>query len=407
MRVGFFTDTYFPQISGVATSIKTLKEELEKSGHSVYIFTTSDPQAQDGEDETIIRMPSIPFISFKDRRIVVSGMYDAYQQAKDLQLDIIHTHTEFGAGWLGKMVAKHLEIPIVHTYHTMYEDYLHYIANGHLIRPMHVKQASRAFCRNVNGIICPSERVVKTLASYGIIAEKRVIPTGVNLDKFTHQNTKSLDLKEQLKLPADSILLLSLSRLSYEKNIQSIIQGMPAILETLPQAQLIIVGDGPHKKPLMQLVAKLQIEKNVHFVGEVENQEVPQYYQATDYFVSASTSESQGLTYIEALAAGTRCVVKGNPYLAKLFDNPSLGMTFEDDEAFAATLINYVQHAVEEIPSLREQKLYEISSHAFCCEVVRFYRECIDSYQKFQFLCEGLENRSGTSRLAVRLFKRS
>ena len=110
MKIGFFTDTYFPQVSGVATSIKTLKQELEKHGHEVYIFTTTDPNA-DKLEKDVIRMPSVPFISFKDRRVVVRGMWYAYLVAKELELDLIHTHTEFGAGILGKMVAKKLKIP--------------------------------------------------------------------------------------------------------------------------------------------------------------------------------------------------------------------------------------------------------------------------------------------------------
>lgn len=127
MKIGFFTDTYFPQVSGVSTSIRTLKEELELLGHEVYIFTTTDPNVRELESR-IIRMPSVPFISFKQRRVIVRGMLYAYYVAKDLELDIIHTHTEFGLGILGKQVAKALEIPCLHTYHTMYEDYLHYIA---------------------------------------------------------------------------------------------------------------------------------------------------------------------------------------------------------------------------------------------------------------------------------------
>ncbi len=141
MKIGFFTDTYFPQVSGVATSIKTLKEELEKKGHKVYIFTTTDPNAE-MDEEDIIRMPSVPFVSFKDRRIVVRGMWYAYLIAKELELELIHTHTEFGAGLLGKMVGRKLQIPVIHTYHTMYEDYLHYIAKGKVLRPTHVKYFS-------------------------------------------------------------------------------------------------------------------------------------------------------------------------------------------------------------------------------------------------------------------------
>ncbi len=124
MNIGIFTDTYFPQVSGVATSIKTLKEALEKQGHSVYIFTTTDPHVdKDAVEPNIFRFASVPFVSFTDRRIAVRGLFHAYQVAKELDLDIVHTQTEFSMGYIGKFVAKNLKIPCLHTYHTMYEDY--------------------------------------------------------------------------------------------------------------------------------------------------------------------------------------------------------------------------------------------------------------------------------------------
>ncbi|MDN6596963.1 MAG: glycosyltransferase, partial [Lentilactobacillus parabuchneri] len=137
MNIGIFTDTYFPQVSGVATSIKTLKNELERQGNQVYIFTTTDPHVdKDTYEQNIFRFSSIPFISFTDRRIAVRGLFQAYEIAKELNLDIVHTQTEFSMGMIGKFVAKNLNIPCIHTYHTMYEDYLHYVANGKLLRPV-------------------------------------------------------------------------------------------------------------------------------------------------------------------------------------------------------------------------------------------------------------------------------
>lgn len=144
MRVGLFTDTYFPQVSGVATSIRTLKEELEKEGHEVYIFTTTDRDVKRFEDPTIIRLPSVPFVSFTDRRVVYRGLISSYKIAKQYDLDLIHTQTEFSLGLLGKMVGKALRIPVVHTYHTQYEDYVSYIANGKIIRPRWLSLFSEA-----------------------------------------------------------------------------------------------------------------------------------------------------------------------------------------------------------------------------------------------------------------------
>ena len=116
MNIGIFTDTYFPQVSGVATSIQTLKSDLERKGHSVYIFTTTDPNVPKNTIEpNIFRLASVPFISFTDRRIAIRGMFHAVDLAKELKLDIIHTQTEFSLGMMGKFVAKQLKIPFVHT----------------------------------------------------------------------------------------------------------------------------------------------------------------------------------------------------------------------------------------------------------------------------------------------------
>lgn len=384
MKFGFFTDTYFPQVSGVATSIKTLKEELEKKGHQVYIFTTTDPNAKEFEED-VIRMPSVPFVSFKDRRIVVRGMWYAYLIAKELELDLIHTHTEFGAGLLGKMVGKKLKIPVIHTYHTMYEDYLHYIAKGKVVRPTHVKYFSRFFANHTTGVVCPSERVIDKLREYGVTAPMRIIPTGIDIKKFERPDiTEQMkeDLREQLGLTKENMMLLSLSRISYEKNIQAIIQGLPIIFERFPNARFVIVGDGPYVEKLSCLAKDLNIREKIQFVGEVPNDQVAIYYKAADYFVSASTSETQGLTYTEAMASGVPCVVEGNAYLNNLFDHESLGHTFESDDEFASAFIAYVESGIKPDETILKEKLYEISASYFGNRMFEFYEDMIKYYDQ-------------------------
>ena len=379
MKIGFFTDTYFPQVSGVATSIKTLKEELAKNGHEVYIFTTTDPNA-DKLEKDVIRMPSVPFVSFKDRRVVVRGMWYAYLVAKELGLELIHTHTEFGAGILGKMVAKKLKIPLIHTYHTMYEDYLHYIAKGKVLRQSHVKYLSRVFANHTTGVVCPSERVIDTLRAYGVVTPLRVIPTGINIEKFKRAditNEEIEKLRQSLNIQKNQLMLLSLSRISYEKNIQTLIYGLPKVIKAYPNVRMVIVGKGPYLEELRELIVTLDLNEYIQFTGEVANDDVALYYKAADYFVSASTSETQGLTYTEAMAAGTPCVVEGNAYLNRLFDHPSLGRTFETDQDFAPALIDYIKSEVPYDPELLESKLYEISSTHFGEAMIEFYEDMI------------------------------
>ncbi|MFV0559160.1 MAG: glycosyltransferase family 4 protein [Enterococcus sp.] len=402
MKIGFFTDTYFPQVSGVATSIKTLKDELEKHGHDVFIFTTTDPNADEMEKD-VIRMPSVPFVSFRDRRIVVRGMWYAYLVAKELELDLIHTHTEFGAGILGKMVGKKLKIPVIHTYHTMYEDYLHYIANGKVLRQSHVKYLSRIFANHSTGVVCPSERVIDTLRSYGVVSPLRVIPTGIDIERFRRKDITSdqiATLREEIGLEQNQLMILSLSRLSYEKNIQAIIREFPKVIKAFPNARLVIVGKGPYSEDLQELVFEQQLSEYVTFIGEVPNEEVAIYYKAADYFVSTSTSETQGLTYTEAMAAGTQCVVEGNSYLDHLFDQDSLGVTFKEDADFSGTLIEYINAGVPVDNEILESKLYEISSKHFGKSMLDFYQDMMVYHQKEQ---ERKENEQSIERIKVKL----
>lgn len=382
MNIGIFTDTYYPQVSGVATSIKTLKEQLESQGHHVYIFTTTDPKvASDEYEKNIFRFTSIPFISFTDRRIAVRGLFRAYQVAKELQLDIVHTQTEFSMGWIGKFVAKYLKIPCIHTYHTMYEDYLHYVAKGKLLKPHHVKQMSRSFCYHMTGIIAPSERVLTTLEGYGVKSPITVIPTGVNLQKY--RQPVKLDIRKKYQIKEQTPLLLTLSRLAYEKDIDRLISVMPQLCHLLPNVLLMIVGDGPAREDLEQQVAELNIQPNVLFTGEISNDQVADYYHAADLFVSTSVSESQGLTYIEALASGLKVVTTHSPYTDDLLSDKEFGMTFEKLDDLANILFEYLTTSQQSIETNKlNQKLSAISAADFGEKVIQFYHDCQAIYSK-------------------------
>ncbi|WP_054701397.1 glycosyltransferase family 4 protein [Secundilactobacillus odoratitofui] len=382
MNIGIFTDTYFPQVSGVATSIKTLRHELEKQGHQVYIFTTTDPHIEkDVYERNIFRFPSVPFVSFTDRRVAFRGLFHAYQLAKELNLDVVHTQTEFSMGMIGKFVARTLKIPCLHTYHTMYEDYLHYVANGKLLKPVHVKQMTLAFCTHLDGVVAPSERVLDTLTSYGVKAPIRIIPTGIDLEQY-EPDENELDVREKYQIPDDAPMILSLSRLAYEKNIKEVIDGFPKILAALPDARLMIVGDGPARETLEAQVTTLGLDDHVVFTGEINNNEVSAFYHATDLFVSASDSESQGLTYIEALAADTKIVVKSGPYTDDLLTNPALGTTFKTYDEMVEDVIYYLKHSQITDTAALDETLKQVSSETFGHRIVDFYQDAQFNYEE-------------------------
>ena len=354
MRIGLFTDTYFPQVSGVATSIRTLKTELEKQGHAVFIFTTTDKDVNRYEDWQIIRIPSVPFFAFKDRRFAYRGFTKALEIAKQYQLDIIHTQTEFSLGLLGIWIARELRIPVIHTYHTQYEDYVHYIAKGMLIRPSMVKYLVRGFLRDVDGVICPSEIVRDLLSKYKVKVEKRVIPTGIELAKFERPEIKEENLQElrsKLGIQEDEKMLLSLSRISYEKNIQAVLDAFAEVLKEEDKVKLVVAGDGPYLDSLKEQAVKLNLQKHVIFTGMIPPSETALYYKAADFFISASTSETQGLTYLESLASGTPVIAHGNPYLDNLISDKMFGTLYYGEQELAGAILE----ALIATPDMSEQ----------------------------------------------------
>ena len=382
MRIGLFKDTYFPQVSGVATSIRTLKTELEKLGHTVFIFTTTDKDVNRYEDWQIIRIPSVPFFAFKDRRIAYRGFSTALEIARQYQLDIIHTQTEFSLGLLGVWIAKELRIPVVHTYHTQYEDYVRYIAKGMVIRPSMVKYIVRGFMSDLDGVICPSEIVYDLLMKYKVKVEKRVIPTGIELAKFERPEITSeniADLRGKLGISNQETMLLSLSRVSYEKNIQAVLAALPAVLEENPDVKLVVAGDGPYLSDLKAQAKRLGITDAVVFTGMIAPSETALYYKAADFFISASTSETQGLTYLESLASGTPIIAHGNPYLDNVINDKMFGTLYYEERDLAGAILE----AVIATPDLDEKslatKLYEISAENFGRRVYEFYLDLIIS----------------------------
>lgn len=382
MNIGLYTDTYFPQISGVATSIKTLKDSLEQRGNNVFIFTTTDPHVEKGTVEpNVFRFSSVPFISFTDRRIAYRGLFEAVKIAKEVKLDVVHTQTEFSMGSIGKFVARQLRIPAIHTYHTMYEDYLHYVLNGHLLKPVHVKAFTKSYLKNMDGVIAPSIRVKNLLERYQVEPPIRVIPTGVDLKGMNQ--VREQNIRQKLGLNSDNIVLLTLSRIAAEKKIDRILDILPDIVDKYPNLRLVIAGDGPDVDVLKAQVARLTLEDFVIFTGNVPHEEVGSYYQMADLFVSASDTETQGLTYIEALAAGTKCVVYKTDYTERVFDNIDLGMTFCTKAEMKKDILAYLQERNFNIPAgLLQEKLKKISASHFANQVSDFYRFAIQEHQQ-------------------------
>lgn len=319
MRIGLFTDVYKPSVGGVAVAVETLKKALEQQGHKVFIITMNNERKNHKyiKEKDIIRIPGIP-TGLYDYKLRITYPIKAVKMVKDLKLDIIHSHTEFGLGNFAKSMARKLDIPIVHTFHTLYEDSLDYITKGYF--PKLSKNACKLLMKSylsfsIKEIIVPTKKTYEFLKNkYRIKTNINIIPNGVDIERFKKENfnKKEIDkLRKQLNINENDFVVSWVGRLGYEKRINVLIDGFIDVVKTYKNAKLLIVGGGPEEEKLKELVHKDKLDNNVIFAGKILYEDVPKYYQLIDVLATASHFETQGLTVIEGFGAGKPviCVV--------------------------------------------------------------------------------------------------
>ncbi len=387
MKIGLFTDTYYPQINGVVTSALMLEKELERLGHKVYIFTTTDPGAKNSSPR-VFRLPSVPLFFLKDtHRMNFFYPPQLILKVKKLKLDVVHTYSEFGLGFFGKLISKVYGIPMIHTYHTMYEDYVHYVANGHLITRKGAQKFSRVFCNRAQAVIAPTEKTRAYLQAIGVKRPMTVIPTGIDFSPFDPSNFKDNKLNQlraSVGLREDDLVVGVIGRIAKEKSVDIIVTAMPALLEKVPNAKLMIVGDGPARQPLTEQARALGVEDAVFFTGSRPWGEIPQYYRIADVFATASTSETQGLTHIEAMASRTPVAVKKDPSFEGLVRHGDTGYVFMENNEAADTLAHILTHLDEARQTAERAYLaiQPLSSEVFAKTVEGVYNVMLPSSLK-------------------------
>lgn len=353
MKIGIFTDTYNPVTSGVVTSINMLEQEMKKRGHEVFVFTTSK-SIQPNDNQTLYMLNSIPLLIAKQYKNRIATFYsrEIAKQIKEIGLDIVHTQTEFSVGAFGKIISRKYDIPFIHTYHTMWEDYVHYISplKGRNIRLKRLARTiSRAFVRKAECVITPSNKTAKYLKYKCKVKNKPiyVIPTGIDISPFKSSNFTEEErdnLKKSLGIKPNEKIILFLGRVASEKSIDVIMDIMPSIFEEHPDYKFLIVGDGPSKKDLEEQARKLNIDKNVIFTGKVPWNEVPKYYNIGDVFVNASITETQGLTFIEAMSAEIPVVAKYAPNLSEFIHTNKNGILVKKNSDFKKAIIDVIEN---------------------------------------------------------------
>ncbi len=380
MKIGLFTDTYYPEVNGVATSTLLLKKELERLGHVVYVFTVTNPNVVEKE-ENVFRMISLPFVFLQERRFCFDTLHRWIGTIEGLKLDVIHTQTEFVVGQIGKRAAKKLNIPHIHTYHTIYEEYTHYLkVPGNAKLKNLIRNMSRKWCDEADEVIVPTKKVQDLLQNYGVRKSLIVQPTGIDIRKFGIVSHEKLnEIRRKYGIDRKNHVLISVGRLCKEKDVFELLLFTEQVMKQDPKARLFFVGDGPEREKMETYVHKNHLERRVFFTGEVEWKNVQNYYAIANIYVGNSTSETQGLTNIEALAAGKPLLVRKDDCQNSFLVKGVNGYNFQDYDEFVKyynALFSNKNYQKMEMKA--RESVTEWSSEAFARNMEGIYTNLIE-----------------------------
>ena len=396
MRIGIFSETYTPYISGLVTSEVMLKNALEKEGHEVYVVTANLEtfKYEYNEDEKVLKIPGIP-TGIYDSRLTSIYPIQAVNKIKSWKLDVIHSQTEFAIGTFARIFAKQYNIPLVHTYHTMYEDYIHYVTRGYF------KKSSKKLVEYFTKFYCDTtatELIVPTNKTYKLFKEKykfdkniHIIPTGIEVERFFEENIDEeqlKNLKKSLDISKKDLTILFVGRLAEEKNVEFLIESHKDMIDKGLHVKLIIVGDGPDKEAYEQLAIKLGIDKHVIFTGKAAWGDMPYYYHAADVFATASKTETQGLTVIEAMASNVVPVCMRDEAFQSMVTEDLNGLFFETKEEYKEK-IEFLYKNPKELKRIDNQARIQAEhygSRNYAISVLNVYERAIKTNEdKYRF----------------------
>jgi 1,2-diacylglycerol 3-alpha-glucosyltransferase len=305
MKIGIFTECYTPVMNGVVVSILSFKNALEQRGHEVFIFA---PENKDAKIEHgVYRFPS--YTDKKERLypiFVPSLALEKSYLPEDMikSLDVIHSQHMFTAGRLARFAARKFNKPLVYTYHTLIDEYAHYAGVLAPITKAYLRNMSKRFCNTCDQVIVPSGVIKNTLRKYGVTAPIDVIMTGIDPKAYKRLSEREdRQIREQYKIPADVKILLYLSRIAKEKNIDLLLKSFIKIKKQYPQCHLLIVGGGPEEAWLQNKITEYRIQNTVTATGMLPKEEANKIFGLADIFTFPSHTETQGIVIIEAMAA--------------------------------------------------------------------------------------------------------
>jgi len=418
MRIGFFTDFYLPSIvgGGVAVSIDIFRRELEKAGHQIYIFCPQEPTRKWSElnsldNQKVIRFWSIPAIWFRGYRDTFPFTCHKIKTITNLKLDIVHLHTPAQIGLLGMLIAKKEHLPLVATYHTdlveyaaiykrtilglfvlslifpivsfdirTFKDFLWTLKPAWPIakwNQRNVKRMIKVFLNHCDLVLSPSQKIKNKLQTYAVSTPIKILPTGADTEEI--QTVNKINFRKLYHLNKTQPLLLFVGRLAKEKNIELILRAMPLVLKEVPNAKLVIIGEGPNRQNLAKIIAKLKIQTKVILTGYVSNAIKIAAYQACDIFIFPSLTETQGLVINEA-ALQAKPIIFADHQISPVLSNRLSGLKINNSELDLAQKVLYLlnhRKFAQQLGLTAQKLVYNLTAKSQADKLIKIYSNLI------------------------------
>ena len=386
MNIVIFTDTYYPETNGIAVTTKTLVDVLKNNGHQVLVVTSTYNNKIPSNENNIYY---ISFPKKKKRSLFTTiSVFNnlIFRHIKAFKPDLVHNQTNGQIGQLGRYTADKLKIPFIYTYHSHFEEYAPYVEPGMINRIARARE--RTYLKKMMNIstefIAPSSKIKNYLRKKGVDKYINVITTGIDINKWDNDEAVKKDIKylrKKFDVSDDCKILMFIGALSEEKNIDLLLKSYKKFLDSEPSVdtRLLIVGEGEELDNLTKLSSSLGIQDKVIFNGKVNHEKVKSYYNFADIFVTASTSETQSIATMEAMAANCVVLVKDDETLVGLLERDKNGFTFTDDDTFVEELKRILSLSEEEIEKVKKLA-HKTISNDFSLE--KFYEQIVEVYTR-------------------------
>lgn len=389
MRVAIFTETYLPAVNGVVTHVKTLKEGLELLGHKAIVVTADSNVKKTQASKDILYCPAVKLEKIYGYDVASPISADRLRMIKDFNPDIIHIHNEFGIGLSGVLIAKALKVPLVYTMHTMYDDYVYYVANNELLHKF-LTSASHKYAKilanSASALTGPSKKVEEYFKRCHVDKPVTVIPNSVEVEVFnrhTVSKDKVKEIREKYGFSENDLVFCFCGRMGQEKNIDTLLKYWAKNVKSDDGMKLFLIGGGPQLEEYNELAKTLDIADTVKFSGRVEHSEIPPYYASCDCYITASLTECHSISMMEGMATGMPVLTIRDELNADQIEEGVSGFYFRDADEMYAHMKRLKSLSFEELEKFKEDARRAIVSsgaQTIAEKLLVIYDEAIKEY---------------------------